>query len=109
MIDLEEQYISQVREILARHVPACEVRMFGSRVRGTARKYSDIDLAIVGDGPLPDRTVAGLKEAFSESDIPYRVDVVDWRTISPEFRKVIEQQGFEVIGLRVSSQVEGKV
>lgn len=97
MIDLEEEYLRLVREILFRHAPACEVRLFGSRARGTARRFSDIDLAVVGEAVLPDKTVSGLKEAFSESDLPYRVDVLDWRAISPEFRKVIEEQGFEVI------------
>lgn len=97
MIDLEEEYLQLVREILARHAPGCEVRLFGSRTRGSARKFSDIDLVIASEASLPDKTLSGLREAFSESGLPYRVDVLDWRAISPEFRKVIEEQGFEVI------------
>jgi len=30
------------------------------------------------------------------SDLPFRVDILDWNAISPEFKKVIEQ-GYEVI------------
>ena len=37
-----------------------------------------------------------LKEAFQESDLPIRVDLVDWHRISPEFRTVIEG-AFEVL------------
>jgi len=33
-----------------------------------------------------------LSEAFQESDLPFRVDLIDWHRISPEFRKVIEQK-----------------
>ena len=32
-----------------------------------------------------------LKEAFEQSDLPMRVDVLDWHTITDSFRKVIEQ------------------
>jgi hypothetical protein len=37
-----------------------------------------------------------LREAFEDSDLPFRVDVLDWRAIPESFRKVIES-GFEVI------------
>jgi len=97
MIDLEERYLSLVRELLALHVPGCEVRIFGSRVRGTARKYSDIDLVIFGAQAVPEQVMSNLRDSFAESDLPYQVDVLDWHRISPEFKATIEQQGFEVL------------
>ena len=33
-----------------------------------------------------------LVEAFQESDLPIRVDVLEWCAISPAFRQVIEQK-----------------
>ena len=33
---------------------------------------------------------AAIMEAFSESDLPYRVDVVDWVSAGESFRKIIE-------------------
>lgn len=97
MIDLEDRYLDLVREIVHRLAPNCEVRIFGSRVRGTARKYSDIDLALVGTKKLPDQIISELKQAFSESDLPYRVDVLDWHGLAPSLRQIITDQGFEVI------------
>lgn len=97
MIDLDERHLSLVREILARHLPGCEVRMFGSRVRGTARAYSDIDLVVMGSQAVPESVMSNLRDAFAESDLPYRVDLIDWNQITPEFRKIIEEQGYEVI------------
>lgn len=97
MIDLDEPSLSFVRKVLALHVPGFEVRMFGSRVRSTARKYSDIDLVIVGKEAVPERQLSELKDAFAESNLPYRVDVVDWHAVTPEFRAAVEQQGFEVV------------
>ena len=91
MIDLNPNHLATVERILAEHVPECEVRAFGSRATWTAKDYSDIDLAIVGKGPLDWRTLGRLKEAFEESSLPMRVDVLDWHDISESFRKVIER------------------
>lgn len=35
--------------------------------------------------------VAALKEDFSESDLPYKVDLVDWQKVSPSFRAIIQR------------------
>jgi predicted nucleotidyltransferase len=91
MIDLTPLQCQTIQDILQRLVPDCEVRAFGSRVRGAAKPYSDLDLAIVGREKLPFKKLAALRIAFEESDLPFRVDVLDWHSISPEFQKVIEQ------------------
>ncbi len=75
---------------------AAEVRAFGSRVNGPAKSYSDLDLAVVAPTQLNPETLRLLKEAFEESDLPFRVDVLDWNEASPEFQKVIEK-AYEVI------------
>ena len=90
-VDLNPNHLATVEAILAEHVPECEVRAFGSRATWTARDYSDLDLAVVGEGPLDWRTLSRLKEAFEESNLPMRVDVLDWHAISESFRNVIEQ------------------
>ena len=41
--------------------------------------------------PLSIARVANLKAAFTKSDLPYRVDVVDWASTSESFREVIEK------------------
>jgi predicted nucleotidyltransferase len=94
MIDLEARHLETVRRILAAHLPLVEVRVFGSRVRGTSGRFSDLDLAIVGDGPLPVDRLEALRDAFSASDLPILVDVLDWHAVSPAFRAVIDA-GYE--------------
>jgi predicted nucleotidyltransferase len=76
---------------LERRVPDREVWAFGSRVKGTARKFSDLDLAIHGETPLPLSTSAALADDFDDSDLPFKVDVVDWALASPAFREIIRQ------------------
>ena len=90
MIDINPYHLEIVTQILHEHVPDCEVRAFGSRATWTSKEYSDLDLAIVGNGPLKWRTLGKLRDAFEESYLPFRVDVLDWHDISDNFRKIIE-------------------
>jgi len=80
-----------VRSILQKHVPQYEVWAFGSRAKYAAKPYSDLDLAVITDQPLPLKTSANLLDDFSESDLPWKVDVVDWATTRASFRKIIER------------------
>jgi uncharacterized protein len=90
MLDVAEKHLLTIKNILAEYVGDCEVRAFGSRVTGTARNHSDLDLAVVGKGRLTRRTKTLLREAFEESDLPFRVDIVDYNAISESFRAVID-------------------
>lgn len=90
-IDLKAQDWQDICVILRIHVSEYPVWAFGSRVKGTAKAYSDLDLAIISPQPLSLTTMAALKEAFDESNLPMRVDVVDWATTSESFRHIIEQ------------------
>ncbi len=79
-----------VQDILASIVPHREVWAFGSRAQFTAKPYSDLDLAVMGQQPLSLAELAELSDVFSNSDLPYKVDVVDWATTSEPFKKIIE-------------------
>ena len=62
---------------------------FGSRATWTAKEYSDLDLAILGEEPLPLDAVAAMAEGFRESDLPFKVDVVVWANINDHLRDII--------------------
>ncbi len=96
MIDLNPKYLETVQRILTEHAPECEVRAYGSRMTWTAKDYSDLDLAVVGSEPFSLRRMRQLKEAFEESDLPIRVDVLDWHVLSDGFKHVIAEE-YEVI------------
>lgn len=88
--DLPEEHRRLVLDILRAHLPqGAKTWMFGSRATGRARRYSDLDLAIDGGRRLTFDEMAGLAEAFSDSDLPYRVDVLDWRALDDRFRRII--------------------
>jgi len=93
MIDLPLEQLDLVKRILTEHVPSCEVRVFGSRIQQTAKKWSDLDLAVVGQAKMD---LYALKEAFEESVLPIQIDVLDWHAISSEFQAVIDAD-YEVL------------
>jgi predicted nucleotidyltransferase len=63
--------------------------VFGSRATGRARRYTDLDLAIDAGRPMTLDEIARLSEAFSDSDLPYRVDFLDWHDIDYRWRETI--------------------
>jgi predicted nucleotidyltransferase len=90
-IALTPEQRTLVESILSQHVPGRTIVAFGSRVRGTPKPTSDIDLCILGAEPLPPIVQQHLADAFSASTLPFKVDLVDWATLSEQFRSVIEE------------------
>ena len=90
MLDISPEHLKIVKTILSDFVPDCEVRAFGSRCNGTARKYSDLDLCVCGNEKLDWKLLANLKDAMMESDLPFRVDLLDYHTVPECFRDQID-------------------
>ena len=89
-IDLPADHRRLVLDILCAHLPPrTKTWVFGSRVTGRARHYSDLDLAIDAGRQLTLDEIARLAEAFSDSELPYKVDLVDWHDIDDRWRQTI--------------------
>ncbi len=85
-----------VKNILVRHLSQdCKIWVFGSRSKNKTRFNSDLDLALQDIKPLPQTTLIDLKEDFSESSLPYTVDIVDMNNIATDFKQIIEKQAIE--------------
>lgn len=82
-----------LRDVLPRGV---KVWAFGSRAKWTTKDSSDLDLAIDARRALTREEEVNLAEAFDESDLPYRVDLVDMHQVSETFRGIIEGQMVEL-------------
>jgi predicted nucleotidyltransferase len=97
MIRLSAQELEQITAILRAQVPEYAVWSFGSRVHGRNLKpHSDLDLAILTDQPLSATRLLDLQQAFADSDLPFRVDIIDWAAISAEFRELIHSAYIEL-------------
>lgn len=72
---------------------SCNVLVFGSRIKGTQQKFSDVDLCLKAKNPIELIDIATLKEALSDSDLPFTVDVIDYNGISEGFKRIIDNEG----------------
>ena len=96
-LQLSPEHLSMVREVLAHWLPDAQVLAFGSRVNGAARKFSDLDLAIVSSTPLDWRLLGKVRDAFEDTDLPICVDLVDWSQADAGFKAMVERQGMVVL------------
>ena len=79
----------KIKNIILNNIEDCnEYRLFifGSRASTQSRKYSDYDIGIEGKKAIPFAVLAKIKTALDDSDLPYKVDVVDFFTVSNNFR-----------------------
>ena len=87
MTHLKPQHEKLLLDILTHYLPVVplSVYMFGSRARQSPRPDSDLDLLLDVHGNVPLSTLAQLRDALEESDLPFRVDVVLRADVDPEF------------------------
>jgi type I restriction enzyme S subunit len=96
-IDLEPAHLALVSNILRAHLPACaRVFVFGSRALARTKPYSDLDLLIDAGRPLSLDDTAVLAEAFSESDLPFKVDLADRHRVEEWFLRIVEPERVEL-------------
>jgi len=89
-IDLPADHRLLVLNIVRANLPqSTKAWVFGSRATGRARRYSDLDLALDAGRRMTLDEIARLTEAFSDSELPYRVDLVDWRDIDDRWRHIV--------------------
>ncbi len=90
-MQLTKEHRAEIRRIFDRTLPPeVQVFAFGSRVHGRNLKpFSDLDLCLKGDGPIPSSVLSTLVTAFEDSLLPFKVDLVDWATIGSEFKSAI--------------------
>ena len=92
MIDVAPQYLQIIKDIIKKNIPEYEVRAFGSRVTGKAKTYSDLDLVIMSARPIDKKILYSTEEEFAESDLPFRVEILDWQMIPESFQKIINEK-----------------
>ena len=90
---MRDALVHKAQVIVTGNLPKGMYRMFlfGSRSTAVHHRYSDIDIGIEGKTPVPTSIMARITDALEESDLPVRVDVVDFSRVTPEFAKVANQ------------------
>lgn len=90
-IEISSSQSAELAQLLDRYLPNVQVWAFGSRVKGTARTNSDLDLVIFSR-PEQEQALYSLREALEESNLPFRVDLLVWDNLPDNFKTNIEQQ-----------------
>ena len=85
MLQLEEKHYQIIHQILAKY--PYQFFAYGSRVKGQARKLSDLDLCYQEE--IPDALSWQIEEEFKESDLPFEVELVAWKSMKPWFQESI--------------------
>lgn len=93
MINLSSEHLVIVSMLLKQYLPGIAVWAFGSRVLSTASEGSDLDLVV---HLSEEGTLTTLREAFRESNLPFSVELLDWRSIPEHFRQEILKK-YEVL------------
>ena len=83
-MDVETTIKEATKRIMAK-VPTAKVYLFGSRARGDAQKYSDIDIAVEGAEKINVKTFLEMQEELENIDSFYPVQVVDMKNTSEKF------------------------
>jgi len=92
-LSISRNHYEMVCSLLGKFVPDAEVWAYGSRVNGDGHEASDLDLVVrnLFDPGLENSHLFDLKDAFVESNLPIRVDVMDWARIPVDFQNEIEK------------------
>lgn len=84
---MDSKWHKLIKLVLQKHLSQdYSAFIFGSRAQGTNREYSDIDLGILGKDKLPTSTIAQIKNDLEDTSIPYRVDLIDFSTVTDKFK-----------------------
>lgn len=91
MLDLKREYLDAIQSILALIVPHATVWAYGSRVNGDSHEGSDLDLVVISRAAADknQQAITQLRAAFSESNLPFLIDVLDWDDIPESFKQEI--------------------
>jgi len=89
-----ENLKKQILEIIGKYLDlnCYKVFFFGSRVSGKGDERSDIDIGIEGPKPIPTKIMGKIEEEIEQLPILYKIDVVDFKKVSPKFKKVAKEK-----------------
>ena len=89
-LDITTRDYKTLKYLLNAYLPGTTVWAFGSRVKFTSKPESDLDLVAFFQSEQ-EGSLTELKDAFAESDLPFKVDILDWGTIPDNFKQNIEK------------------
>ena len=86
---MENRYLDKLKKIILAALEGEKVKviLFGSRGRQDNQITSDVDIGLIPYEKLNKRKMVSLKEKVENLNIPYKVEIVDFSTVSVDFKK----------------------
>lgn len=93
-LSIEPKYFEELIKILEDFCPDCLVLAYGSRINKKSHEGSDLDLAIKN---FPaGKNLFELKKLFSESNIPFLIDVNIYENLPLSFQNEIDKNCIKI-------------
>jgi len=91
---IDDKTRNLIRNILLKHINSqnYSIFLFGSRATSRHTPFSDVDIGIEGKNRLPGHVMQEIKGDFEESNIPFRIDVVDFSMVGEDFKHIAMRQ-----------------
>lgn len=91
MENIDKTTQEKIINLIIALIPDAKIYLFGSRARGTHRKWSDIDLALDVGSVLPNVKIGEVKDVLAATNMPYKVDVLDFQNVSIDMQNIIKK------------------
>jgi predicted nucleotidyltransferase len=91
---IDKKIKNKIKKTLRKYLGTSEYKIFifGSWATKTNRQFSDVDVGLLGSRRISRNVIIRMQEELEKSTIPYRIDVVDFKRVSPEFKNVALQK-----------------
>jgi predicted nucleotidyltransferase len=106
MKKLEKEILKRFKVLLLKRLPIYKIVLFGSRARGDATPYSDMDVVVITEKPLDEREIDYVSDCAWEAGFEKGIVVVpvvfskdEWEN-SPE-RYSLLAQAVEMEGIAI--------
>ncbi len=89
--NLEDKYILELKKVVKDFLKTEDVKifLFGSRARQDHNLFSDVDIGVFPGDKSAWRKIMFLKERIEESNIPYKVEFVNLKEVSDDFKNEV--------------------
>lgn len=90
---IDEESKRKIIAVISALFPNAHIYLFGSRARNTHSQWSDIDIALKEDQKISRYAIAEAVSMLEASNMPYKIDVVDFNSVTDDMRQSIQDEG----------------
>lgn len=94
---LKDEYINILIKIFNSYCPNATILAYGSRIKGEAQEFSDLDLTVINFGDT-NCNINELKNLINDSNIPILVDINYFENLPDYIKNEILKYNLKIYG-----------